>query len=83
MAPVDLHLKAMDVLDVALAGRPDPAALRELVGADLEVLEREDLVRLVAVVVADVSLAIGPRTRPDVRRRLGRMRLEAMWQGSE
>ncbi len=80
---VDLHLRAMDVLDHALSGRPDPTRLRELLAPEMDDLSREDLMRLVTVVAANASYAVGPKVRPEVRRRLVRMRLEAMWQGSE
>ena len=83
MKAVDVHLAAMDVLDVAFAGRPTPKEVLDEVRADLEVLAREDLIRVLATVAADASFAAGEARRPRMRERLSKMRLEAMLEGSQ
>lgn len=82
MKAVDVHLAAMDVLDVALDGRPLPHEVLARVRPDLEVLSRDDLMRVLATVAANVSFAIGSTHRSYVRQQVSRMRLKAMLDGS-
>lgn len=74
-----MHLRALDVLESAMAERPDPAALLEQHRPDLEVLSRDDLIRVVVAVAVEASVVTGRTSRPRVRDRLAQRRLNAMW----
>lgn len=82
MTPADAVLKAYDVLDSALAA----GTVEEAVGpvrADLEVLDRDDLLRVATALAVESTVRLTPRTdRPLLRERIGRARIATMWAGS-
>ena len=78
MTPVEVHLKALEVLEAAAeAGEVEPAvaAMR----LELEVLSREDLIRVAMALAVECALVIpGPAGRPGFRQRLGIRRTAVM-----
>jgi len=83
MSSADAVLKAYDALEAAArAGSIDEAV--DAVRPDLEVLSREDLLRVALVLAVEPGQRLVPRAdRSRLLERLQRMRLKAMWAGSE
>lgn len=82
MTPVELHLKAYELFDAALDAGTVEAAI-EALRPELEVLPREELVRLAMALTVEGALKLTPPTdRPRLAKRIGHARLTAMWAGS-
>lgn len=79
--PYEAHLVALDVLEVALSA----STVEDLVAAaksDLEVLSREDLIRVVMAMGAEVVHVTALSGRPRVLAEVQRRRLVVMLDGS-
>lgn len=79
--PREAHLVALDVLEAALSA----STVEDLVAAakpDLEVLSREDLIRVVMAVGAEVVHVTAMPGRPRVLAEVQRRRLAVMMDGS-
>ena len=82
MTPHEVHLKAYDVLEAALqAGTVEDAI--EPMRAELEVLSRDELVRVAMALTVEAALKLQrPADRARLARLLQQSRLEAMLAGS-
>lgn len=81
MTPLEVHLRVLDVLEAALSA----STVENLVAAakpDLEVLSREDLIRVVMAVGAEVVHVTALSGRPRVLEQVQRRRLAVMMDGS-
>lgn len=82
MTPYDVHLVAYDVLEAVLTADTVEEAL-EPMRLELEVLSREDLIRVAMAIAAESTRVLTPRVdRPRFAERLSRRRLIAMMAGS-
>lgn len=82
MTPIEAHLKAYDLLDMALKARTSGKSV-EAMRPDLEVLPREDLVMVAMALTVEAALVLTPRAeRGRLHRRVQARRVEAMWAGS-
>jgi hypothetical protein len=82
MSNEDVHVVTYDVLDAAVSAGSILDAITAVRG-DLEVLSREDLVRVaMALAVETTQKLIPPVDRPRFRDRLDRARLSVMWSGA-
>lgn len=81
MKALDVYLVALDALEAALQAGELAAAV-EAVRPDLEVLSREDLLRVAMAIAAESALVLTPKAeRPRFRDRLQRRRLHVMVSG--
>lgn len=81
MKPLEVHLVALDVLEAALMA----STIDEVVCAakpDLEVLSREDLIRVAMAVGVEAVQATPCSHRPPLRQRVQGRRLIVMMDGS-
>lgn len=82
LTSIEVHLKAYDLLEAALQAGSVEAAIEPL-RLDLEVLEREDLVRVATALAVETGLRLAsPAERPRLLRRVQQARVAAMWAGS-
>jgi hypothetical protein len=82
VTPLDVHLVALDVLEAALQAG-DVATAVDPMRSDLEVLSRDDLIRVAMAVAAESTLILTPRRdRPRLLDRVQRRRLHVMVDGA-
>jgi hypothetical protein len=79
---LDLHLKAYDLMETALDASSVCDAIAN-VRADLEVLDRDTLLRVALAVTVESTWRLTPVVdRPRLRDRLQRARVRVLWEGS-
>jgi hypothetical protein len=82
MTPEAVHLVAYDLLEAALDAGTVEAAVEPL-RAELEVLPREELVRVAMALAVEGALQLpGKAGRARLAQRIQHARLNAMWAGS-
>jgi hypothetical protein len=82
MTSAEVVLRALDLVVLALASGSEDAAI-EVVRADLEVLDRDSLVRVATALAVETPLRwVAPAYRVALMQRLQRERLELIWAGS-
>lgn len=78
MKPRDVQLVAYDVIEAALVAGAAESAV-EAMRLELEVLSREDLLRVAMAIAAEATLVLTPRVdRPRLLDRTQRRRLHVM-----
>lgn len=74
MTPAEVHLRAYEVLEAVLDAGTGDAAIEPL-RAELEVLSREDLIRVASAIAAESVLVLTPaRDRTQLQARLVKRR---------